>query len=1273
MASLKIILRRARTLLWTAMSILLILAAVLVGIGQLLMPYSDRYQHRLEAWLSEEFGRPVVLESFEGEWKAFGPRLTLRGMNLLPPAGGEADGSGEVVIESAALDVKPLNALIPGRPLYNFRVIGADLQLLQKADGRLELSGFGVSGRESDGGNSGLVELAKVGEVILQDSSLEYTDEKYDIHLWFSAINGRLHLAGNEFSTEIRARLYDSRSELVYGEVEATLLFELDEDQKMDKAEWQASARELMLAALQGKLPANPFMPLTGWLNAEFWGNWSKNEGLRIQGVSDLKDARLVSNYQDLSIDRVNMLFNWHYGERGRWRLDIADFLYEDVNGSWTAPSISLARNTPGDVGLWISAKQLPLGMSFDVTRDIMSINKAEWPGLLPRFISGDVENLELILNGSWQPELVRGSVSEINVAAWDRWPGLQGLNAVVDMQQGSGSISLTGSDIQLDWPGMFRDSLHFAIPDCRVDLSLGKHWQAALDNCSLENEDLRINGRMAMGGNEGKPAIDANFAMTRGVIERFDSYWPEAVMSEKIVSWLRKGLLEGEVVKGRAQIHGDLDDWPFQHGEGRFEAVAVVRNGLLDYLDGWPEARSVYAVARFENLSMSVEGAVGNIAGVPVHTAGAHIQNMKLPVLEVSYSADSELPELLQFLEQSPLREQINTDLSRFEFSGQASTRGDLIVPLGKAKGEMSVDGRVLITNSRFSDPASEITFENINGDLQYDHRGFSGLGLQASFRGHDSSIDLKAGLDYEENFRADVTGYFDISDVIPGFLLEGYTALSEIEGSCDWLASIVVEPRKTGDGSETVLLLQSELEHVDLNLPAPLNKAAGERWPLTLRYPLTGETRLLDLDIPGRVTMRFAMSGESDTPRSSVIQVGGGLAELPADGLIRIQGDARELDLDGWVDVIIDGATDDRGMGGLDLENGNLIANQMIFLDRLFSDVTMDFNVVESDVKARFSGEGIDGKVSFTQTDGGLASLSAEFERLALADPISSGMDVDSNPADLPALHLYVKSFLYAGVELGETRIEAYPTAAGFHFDKVEASSDQINVNATGDWSLEGRRHRSDFDIHMSSESLGDFLQSLDISSSMEGGQTMVYFDAWWPGSPASFALSRLNGEIEFGVVNGSITDANTGAGRLLGLISIQSLPRRLSLDFTDVFDSGFNFDEASGTFIMENGQASTDDLILKSSAADITVRGSTNLVDQQYDQLMTIKPGVGNALPVIGALAAGPGGAIAGIALQGLLKKQLGEVTQVQYTITGSWEDPLIEPVIDKQADG
>ncbi len=258
---------------------------------------------------------------------------------------------------------------------------------------------------------------------------------------------------------------------------------------------------------------------MTGWFNAELWGDWSESEGFRIQGVSDLKDARLVSNYQDLAIDRVNMRFNWHFQEKGRWRLDIADFLYEDDKVSWTAPNISLARNIPQDVGLWISADWLPLGFSLDVTRDIMSIYKSEWPSFLPPAISGQVDDLELILNKSWQPDFARGFLSGFGVSESDRWPGVQGLDAVVALQHGSGSIALTGSEVLLDWPRMFRERLQFTMPACHVDFSWGRQWQAGLDDCSLENEDLAIAGRGVIASTKTNLPLMPALLLSRGTI----------------------------------------------------------------------------------------------------------------------------------------------------------------------------------------------------------------------------------------------------------------------------------------------------------------------------------------------------------------------------------------------------------------------------------------------------------------------------------------------------------------------------------------------------------------------------------------------------------------------------------------------------------------------------------------------------------------------------------------------------------------------------------
>jgi uncharacterized protein YhdP len=234
------------------------------------------------------------------------------------------------------------------------------------------------------------------------------------------------------------------------------------------------------------------------------------------------------------------------------------------------------------------------------------------------------------------------------------------------------------------------------------------------------------------------------------------------------------------------------------------------------------------------------------------------------------------------------------------------------------------------------------------------------------------------------------------------------------------------------------------------------------------------------------------------------------------------------------------------------------------------------------------------------------------------------------------------------------------------GFHIESLEAQSPSLIFSARGDWLRDDEGERSDFNIRITSESLGTVLDAMDISSAMQGGQTLVYFDAWWQGPPAAFALERLNGDMNISVTQGNILTANAGAGRMLGLLSLTELPRRLAMDFRDVFDDGFSFNEVKGMMRLENGTSYTDDLILSSTAAEITISGSTDLVAQTFDYEFAVRPGVSKTLPVIGAIAGGPAGAAAGLALQALLRDALGEAAEARYTIRGPWTDPQVEPV-------
>ncbi len=1265
------LIRRAKSLLWTALSILIISAAVLVGIGKLLLPYSDRYQPRLEAWLSEEFGRPVVLDSFAGEWTAFGPRLSLRGMRLLPrdrdAAEDDRDRGVDLVIESAALDIRPLNLLLPGSSLYNFRIIGADFELLRYASGEFRLSGFGMQERGSEAHGSALQELVRVGEVVLQDSSLAFRDERVGVSLDFRDVNGRLQLQGDELASEISAALFDDRSELILGEVEGTVLVSLDQGQAIRGVEWQGTAREFMLAAFQGRLPRLTFLPLTGWLNAELWGSWSQDEGHAISGAADLAEARFTTDQNDLWLNRVNTRFQWQFSSGSNWSLHLADLLYEDAGQAWTAPRVSMARDAAKGLGLWLSTDQLPLSTPLQLARIVMSNYGSPWPVFLPQTASGTVLDFDLVLDDDWQPELLRGRVQRGGVSGWSRWPGLEGLDAEFDIRRNGGAVKLSGDSVRLDWPYMFRDPIEIALTECRADLGLGRPgWQLGISGCALANADLAAHGEAVIRGNTGRPAIDVNLAVTRGDAGQLDSYWPEAALGAEVKRWLRRGLVGGRIDQGRVSIHGDLDDWPFRQGRGRFEAVAWVSDGELDYFDGWPNARDVSAVARFVGVSMEISGQAGEIGGVEGVSARVGISDFARPVLAIDYQANGEVPTLLGFLRRTPLLDQTGRELERFTFGGQADTRGSITLPFARLPEGLAVEGDVRLSDGTFRDPDSDTTVSDIRGNLTYSENGFRASALQAGFRGRPARLDLRSRFAGDEVFRASLTGTFAPDELLPASLVGDAIWLQGIQGECPWRLAVSVSKAPDKGVGHVMLDVTSDLDGVALELPAPLNKGARESWPLSLSYPLGGPEQVLQLELRNRVVVLADLAGGLEAPRSAVVRVGGSIPTLPPQGSLRVEGQADTLDLDGWIDLVSEQMRLGGSLGGLALEWGDFTARELTFLDRSFSSVGLQLNTDESGLDAEFSSADLKGSVRFTAGTDSAGSLTAEFERLALGEPMSSGVDMDTDPGDWPALHLFVQSLRYGEIEMGETRIEAFPVANGLRFDKIDAASDRLQMQASGEWLLDEQGHRSDFDIHFAAESLGNLLQSLNIESPVQGGQTLVDCNAWWYGPPAAFELKRLNGALEFSVVDGNITSASAGGGRLLGLLSVQALPRRLALDFRDVFDSGFAFDEAAGTFQMQNGIATTDNVLLRSAAANISISGSTDLVARKYDQVLTVRPGVGNTLPVIGALAAGPGGAAAGLALQGLLQESLAEATRVQYSVTGSWEEPIFETI-------
>jgi len=195
---------------------------------------------------------------------------------------------------------------------------------------------------------------------------------------------------------------------------------------------------------------------------------------------------------------------------------------------------------------------------------------------------------------------------------------------------------------------------------------------------------------------------------------------------------------------------------------------------------------------------------------------------------------------------------------------------------------------------------------------------------------------------------------------------------------------------------------------------------------------------------------------------------------------------------------------------------------------------------------------------------------------------------------------------------------------------------------------------------------------LDAFGFDGIIDGGQTIARINASWPGTPAAFALANTSGSLEIEVGQGRILDVEPGAGgRLFGLLSLREIPRRLALDFSDLFKSGMSFNSIKGHFELRDGNAYTNDLAISSPSADITITGRTGLRDKDYEQDMVVIPRAGVALPVVGALAGGPVGAAAGLVVQSLIGKRLNRAARSHYTVTGSWQKPLITLISREQS--
>jgi len=293
--------------------------------------------------------------------------------------------------------------------------------------------------------------------------------------------------------------------------------------------------------------------------------------------------------------------------------------------------------------------------------------------------------------------------------------------------------------------------------------------------------------------------------------------------------------------------------------------------------------------------------------------------------------------------------------------------------------------------------------------------------------------------------------------------------------------------------------------------------------------------------------------------------------------------------------------------------------------------------------------------------------APLVVDMERLFITtDPVRAASS-PIDPRTLPEARVTSRNFRYNGLELGQLQLDASRTEGGLHLDGLRLKTGTTEINAKGDWTIDGARQRSAFDIDMQSADMGKTLGDWGYVGTMAGGRTAMKIVANWNGSPADFAFERLSGNTTLRIEKGRLLEVDPGAAKIFGLVSIAALPRRLLGDFGDVSRKGMTFDAIIGEYELKNGNAFTSGLIVDGPTARLGLAGRIGLAKRDYDQVITAVPPALDALPLLGvAVTAAPPIGATIFVVQRLFKKYFDDLTAVQYTVVGSWDNPVITKV-------
>ena len=1246
-------------------------ALLFLGLRYLALPNVEAYRGDIERMLSAGISLPVSIERIDAEWRGLQPNLALLGFVV-------RDREGRPALELARVDAEISWRSLLGLSLRleRLEIAAPTLNIRRDAAGRIFVAGLLLTPQSEQGGIGNW--LLAQNRIVVRDATVTWQDEQRSAPaLTLSKMNFELRNDGKRHRFGLTADLPRPLAERI------DLRGDFQGEPDLPLQDWTGDAyAELHYAdlAVWRDWVDYPFELSSGRGGLRLWLSVAQRHVNAVTADIAMTnvDTRLGPDLPSLKLRQVTGRLSGRQrrdgfvaGARGLTLVKVDGIAIDPTDFELTWTVATAANPAHGQ----LSAN----GLDLDALAHLAGYLPID-TGLRKRLAQAEPRGKVFDLALSWNQAqdalsafTLRARFANLGLQAQGAIPGFEGVSGSIDGSDMGGLLKLDSHNAVIQLPAVFPDPrLALAALNGEASWKQGKDGiQVRLSAFNFENRDVAgtLSGNYLLRPGEAG-VIDLSARLTRADGEAVWRYIPLGV-NRRVRDWLQASIIGGKASEATLRLQGDLARFPFVAGDGVFEVRGKFSGAQLRYASSWPQIDNISGELAFIGSRMSIKASKGNIYGVGISDVTAQIDDLTKgeELLVIKGKASGPTSDFLRFVETSPVAERID------HFTGEMSAAGNgrldltLTMPLQHIV-DTKTEGVFQMVNNRLTPEPGLPTLTEVGGRLEFTGDSLRAERVRANLFGLPLVADLRTREDGTVLLNAD--GGFSILALRRQF---DQALFEHLSGASNWHLSARLR------GKNADIVAESRLTGISSSLPEPFNKSALEAMPLRFERKLlidasprrgavarAGTHEQIDVTLGSAVAARLLrrLDGtRQDVPpilERGAIAVGLPLA-VPEKGML-VSVKQQKIDLDFWRTLLRDGS----GSSGLPITQVDLRAGELTVFGRRINELGLNASAREGGWHASLKSREVQGDLDWVGS--GAGRLSGHLQELIVNPAAATATTGRYSPDELPGLDIQVDRFLLGNKPFGRLKINA-DNRKGKWEAKLDIDNDDGNLSGTGSWQSDQEQAATRMQFILQAKSAEKLLARFGYPDALRRGQATLEGKLTWDGTPLAIDYPSLDGSMAILASSGQFNKLEPGAGRLLGILNLQSLPRRISLDFRDVFSEGFAFDNIAGQIDIQHGIMSSKELRIQGPAAKIVMSGTVDLPRETQNLKVRVQPAIGESLSVGAILLAHPAvGAIAFL-VQKLLRDPIDQAFAYEFGVTGTWADPKVQKLSAPQA--